>query len=311
MPAPADLSLAADAVGEADAPRGELARAKVNLFLHVRGQRPEGYHTLESFVVFPALGDLVEATPASGLSLSVDGPFGAGLGTGRENLTLAAAAALSDRTPGRPGAALRLTKSLPVAAGVGGGSADAGAALRLLGRMWPGAPRRDLPEIAFALGADAPMCLEQRPALVGGVGERLAPPPAFPGFWMVLVNPMRPLPTAEVFNALERRANPPGPRPPAAFQDLSHLTSWLAACRNDLEAPARALCPVIARCLSALSWRGDCRLARMSGSGATCFGVFAAEGEALAAAADIRKAEPGWWVAAAPVDGWPATGEAA
>ncbi|MGB0411046.1 MAG: 4-(cytidine 5'-diphospho)-2-C-methyl-D-erythritol kinase [Pikeienuella sp.] len=288
----------------ARAPFAETARAKVNLFLHIRGQRPEGYHTLDSFVVFPGLGDRVEAAHGTGLSLSVSGPFGDGLGTGLDNLTLAAAAALSDRIATRPGAALRLEKNLPVAAGIGGGSADAGAALRLLARMWDDVPHGDLDDIAFALGADAPMCLAQRPAIIGGVGERLAPPPAFPGFWLVMINPMQPLSTAEVFGALTERNNPAGPPPPARFLDLGHLTSWLSTCRNDLEAPARALRPVIAQCLSALSWHRDCRFARMSGSGATCFGMFATEQEALGAAQEIRVNEPGWWVAAAPVDEW-------
>jgi 4-diphosphocytidyl-2-C-methyl-D-erythritol kinase len=285
----------------------EVARAKVNLFLHVQGQRAEGYHTLESFVVFPAVGDLVEAEAALGLTLSVSGPFGDGLSAGADNLTLAAATALSDRMGGAgsgPGAALRLTKNLPVAAGIGGGSADAGAALRLLSRMWPGAPMDELADIAFALGADAPMCLAQQPALIGGVGERLAPPPSFPAFWVVLVNPMQQLSTAEVFGELRRRANPAGPSVPAEFVDLEHLTSWLGTCRNDLEPSARALRPAIGRCLSALTWRPECRFARMSGSGATCFGIFATEAEALSAATDIRDAENGWWVAAAPVEAW-------
>ena len=169
----------------------EIARAKVNLFLHVRGQRPEGYHTLESMVVFPAIGDMIAATPASRLSLTISGPFGDGLSTGIENLALAAAAALSDRMGGGNGAALHLTKNLPVAAGIGGGSADAGAVLRVLARLWPNVPGDELSDIAFALGADAPMCLRQRPALISGVGEKMALPPPFPSFWMVLVNPMQ------------------------------------------------------------------------------------------------------------------------
>lgn len=290
----------------------EIARAKVNLFLHVRGQQPEGYHTLESMVVFPAIGDTVAASPASGLSLTISGPFGDGLSTGHDNLTLAAAAALSDRMASGLeaasgtgfGAALHLTKCLPVAAGIGGGSADAGAVLRLLARLWPNVPDDELHDIAFALGADAPMCLRQRPALISGVGEKMASPPPFASFWMVLVNPMQPLSTAEVFGGLERRANPAGPRPPARFSNLDHLTSWLGTCRNDLEAPARALRPSIGRCLSALTWRPECRFSRMSGSGATCFGMFETEIEALTAADEIRTQEPAWWVVAAPVEGW-------
>lgn len=286
----------------------ELARAKVNLSLHVRGRRPDGYHTLESLVVFPRLGDLVEAEPAETLSLTLDGPFAAALGGADDNLVAAAARALSDRIGGReragPGAALRLTKSLPVAAGIGGGSADAAAALRLLCRLWPDAPRETLPDIAFALGADAPVCLAQRPALMSGVGERLAAAPPFPEFWLVLVNPMTPLSTAEIFAALERRENPAGQAPPAHFADLGHLVSWLTRQRNDLEPAARRLRPVIGRVLSALGWDRRCRMARMSGSGATCFGLYGGERDALAAADALRSSEPDWWVAAAPVETW-------
>ncbi len=282
----------------------ELARAKVNLFLHVRGRGPDGYHLLESLAVFPRIGDLVEAEAATTISLSLDGPFAPGLGTGPDNLVIGAAQALSDRVPGRPGAALRLTKSLPVASGIGGGSADAGAALRLLTRLWPGVPQAALPEIAFSLGADAPVCLRQEPAIMGGVGDRLAPAPAFPVFWMVLVNPMQGLSTAEVFAALERRENPAGPATPARFADFGHMTSWLSAQRNDLEPPARKLRPIIGRVLSALAWDRTCALARMSGSGATCFGLYASAGDALAAADRLRVAEPGWWITAAEVEAW-------
>ena len=281
----------------------EVARAKVNLFLHVRGRLPDGYHVLESFAVFPKIGDLVEAERGKGLGLSTAGPFASGLGGG-DNLVIGAAKALSDRTAGRPGAALRLTKNLPVAAGIGGGSADAGAALRALARLWPEADAKASPEIAFALGADAPVCLRSTPAMMGGVGEQLRAAPAFPAFWMVLANPGAPLATAEVFNALERRENPSGPPAPRAFVDFDHLASWLQTQRNDLEAPARRLRPVIARVLSALAWDRDCALSRMSGSGATCFGLYADEGPALAAAERLRAAEPGWWVAAAPLEAW-------
>ena len=289
-------------------PRGgaetEIARAKVNLFLHVRGRMPDGYHVLESLAVFPEIGDFLEAEPAAGISLSIDGPFAAGLGTGEDNLVVAAARALSDRTGGAPGAALRLVKNLPLASGIGGGSADAGAAPRALARLWPGAPGRAPGEIAFALGADAPVCLGSRPAMMGGAGERLDPAPDLPGFWMVLVNPGQPLSTAEVFGGLVRRDNPAGPPPPRGFSDFGHMVSWLTLQRNDLEPPARRLRPVIGKVLSALGWDGDCALARMSGSGATCFGLYEAETAALAAADRLRRAEPGWWVAAAPVNAW-------
>lgn len=286
------------------AAQAEVARAKINLFLHVLGRRPEGYHTLRMMVVFPRIGDLVTAEPATGLSLSIDGPFGDGLSTGEDNLTLGAAIALAARIGGRNGAALHLEKNLPIAAGIGGGSADAGAALRLLARLWPGAERTDLHDIAFALGADAPMCLAQTPAIAGGAGERLSPAPAFPGFWVVLVNPMKQLSTAEVFAGLERRENPVGADTPARFADLAHLTSWLSTQRNDMENAARKLRPEIGVVLSALAWDRTCLFHRMSGSGATCFGIFAGEDLALAAANRLRKAEPGWWIAAAEVEAW-------
>ncbi len=285
----------------------EIARAKVNLFLHVLGRRPEGHHLLRMMVVFPKIGDRITAEPASGLSLSVGGPFGDGLSTGDDNLTLGAAAALAAKLGDAPGAALHLEKNLPIAAGIGGGSADAGASLRLLSRMWLGADRADLHDIAFALGADAPMCLAQTPALVGGIGENLAPAPAFPGFWVVLINPMTPLSTAEVFAGLERRENPAGANAPARFADLAHLTSWLSTQRNDMESAARKLRPEIGKVLSALAWDRTCLFHRMSGSGATCFGIYAARQEALDAADRLRAAEPGWWVAAAEVEAWEPT----
>ena len=292
----------------ADAPaRVEVARAKVNLFLHVLGRRPEGFHILRMMVVFPKIGDLITAEPASSLSLSVGGPFGDGLSAGEDNLTLGAASALAAKLGGAPGAALHLEKNLPIAAGIGGGSADAGASLRLLSRMWPGTDHADLHDIAFALGADAPMCLAQTPALVGGVGERLSPAPAFPGFWVVLVNPMTQLSTAEVFAGLERRENPAGADAPARFADLAHLTSWLSIQRNDMESAARKLRPEIGKVLSALAWDRTCQFHRMSGSGATCFGIYATQAEALQAADRLRKAEPGWWIAAAEVEEWAPT----
>lgn len=284
----------------------EVARAKVNLFLHVRGRMPDGYHVLESLAVFPGVGDLIEVEPAEGIGLALDGPFAHALGGG-DNLVVAAARALSDRMPDRPGASIKLTKTLPVAAGIGGGSADAGATLRALSRIWPNAPREALPDIAFALGADAPVCLRSRPAFMGGVGEMLNKAPAFPAFWMVLVNPNQPLSTAEVFAGLERRENPAGAAAPRGFVDFDHMIAWLQTQRNDLEKPARKLRPAIGRVLSALSWDRHCALSRMSGSGATCFGLFADSEKALAAAERIRRSDPQWWVAAAPVDEWRGT----
>lgn len=280
----------------------EIARAKVNLFLHVLGRREDGYHELESLAVFPKTGDRLSAAPAGDLTLEIDGPFGAGLESGPENLVLRAAAALRALTPGRPGAALRLEKNLPVASGVGGGSADAGAALRLLLRLWPGAPAAAAPGVAAALGADAPVCFAERPAIMRGIGERLSKPPAFPAFWTVLTNPGAPLSTAVVFGALERRERPAAATAPRAFATLGDLADWLAAQRNDLEAPARRALPEIGETLEALAATKGCRLARMSGSGATCFGLYETARDAAEAAERLKREKPGRWTAAAKVE---------
>ena len=280
----------------------ELARAKVNLFLHVRGRRPDGRHTLESLAVFPEIGDVLHAEPAAARSLTLSGPFAAGLGSGEDNLVVRALEALAAETGTGQGAALHLDKRLPVASGIGGGSADAAAALRLAIRLWGVSPTPErLTAVALGLGADVPVCVGSRPAMMGGIGEALEAAPALPGFWIVLVNPLHALSTAAVFGALERRSNPPGAAAPAGFADLGALVAWLACQRNDLEAPARALMPVIGSVLGALRWQPACRLARMSGSGATCFGLFETESDAMAAADAIRRAEPGWWVAPAAV----------
>jgi len=276
-------------------PAAEFAPAKVNLTLHLRGQRADGYHLLESLAVFPRCGDRLSAEPGPGLSLTVSGPFADQVGAGGDNLVLRAAEALAARVPGR-GAALHLDKRLPVASGIGGGSADAAATLRLLSRLW-GVP---VPEgLAPSLGADVPVCLAGRAALMEGIGERLSPAPRVPGIWMVLVNPMVAVPTARVFAALERRAGPPGPPAPGGgFPAFAPFVDWLAAQRNDLEGAAVACCPAIGTVLEALA---PAPLARMSGSGATCFALWPDEARALADAERLSRSRPDWWVAAAPV----------
>jgi 4-diphosphocytidyl-2-C-methyl-D-erythritol kinase len=271
----------------------ELAPAKVNLALHVVGRRGDGYHLLDSLVVFPGVGDRLVAEPGDRLSLALDGRFARDLGAGDDNLVLRAAALLA--APGR-GAALRLTKSLPVASGIGGGSSDAAAALRLLARLWR-APL-PAPEALLRLGADVPVCVAARACRMRGIGERLDPLD-LPAFWMVLANPGVPVATGPVFAGLARRDNPGMPDPPR-FASAEALFAWLAAQRNDLEASAVALAPPIADVLAALAAQPGCRLARMSGSGATCFGLFTAEPPALAAADALRRARSTWWVAAAP-----------
>jgi 4-diphosphocytidyl-2-C-methyl-D-erythritol kinase len=283
----------------------EPAPAKVNLALHVLGRRADGYHLLDMLVAFPPVGDTLVAERARDLSLRVEGPMAGSLGTTAldDNLVLRAARGLSALAPGRhTGARLRLIKRLPVAGGVGGGSADAAAAIRLLCRIWD-IPRDDprVAELAVSLGADVPMCLVSRPLRASGVGESVDLLGDLPAFGILLVNPGAAVPTPEVFRRLQRRENPP--LPAFAPSDREAFLALLTACRNDLEAPAVAIAPVIGDVLAALAGLPGCRLARMSGSGATCFGLFARPEGAEAAAASLASRHTGWWIAAAPLSG--------
>ncbi|MCC6007752.1 MAG: 4-(cytidine 5'-diphospho)-2-C-methyl-D-erythritol kinase [Rhodobacteraceae bacterium] len=272
----------------------EAAPAKVNLCLHVTGRRADGYHLLDSLVLFTQAGDRLRAVPAPTLTLEVTGPHAEGLSPGDDNLVLRAARLLA--TPSGRGARLSLEKRLPLASGIGGGSADAAAALRALSRMW----RVPLPSDAaiLALGADVPACLAGRPARMQGIGERLTPLPALPPLWLVLVNPRVEVPTGPVFSGLFRRDNAPLPPLPDGWPGAEALADWLGRTRNDLESPARGIAPVIDEVLAALSACPGGLLARMSGSGATCFALFAREAAARDAAARIARARPGWWVEA-------------
>ncbi|WP_232822929.1 4-(cytidine 5'-diphospho)-2-C-methyl-D-erythritol kinase [Oceanibium sediminis] len=276
-----------------DAPAPFLARAKINLCLHVTGQRPDGYHLLDSLVAFAELGDLVTAEPAPHRSLSLSGPFSAGLSGDDGNLVLKAAALY----PAHP-VALHLQKNLPLASGIGGGSADAAAALRAISAL------HDLPlppaEQVLRLGADVPVCLSGTPVRMQGVGEVLTPLPPLPPLWCVLVNPGVGVPTGAVFAGLASKSNAPvGDLPDIGEVDA--LIAFLETTRNDLAPPAEVRVPAIAQVRVALEASEGCRLARMSGSGATVFGLFGAEDKALSAAARVRAAHPAWWVAAAPV----------
>lgn len=268
-----------------------FAPAKINLALHVTGQRADGYHLLDSLVVFADVGDRITVHSAEALSLEVTGPREAGVPGDAGNLVLRAAALLA---PGQ-GARITLEKHLPVASGIGGGSADAAAALRALARLWG----RALPAAAevLALGADVPACLDGRPLRMGGIGEHLVALPPLPPVWLVLANPGVAVATPAVFRALTRRDNAGLPLDPPRVASAADLAIWLRLTRNDLEAPALMLAPVIGSTLRALSAQPGCLLARMSGSGATCFGLFADPLSAAAAARGIRAAEPGWWVA--------------
>ncbi len=277
------------------------AWAKVNLYLHVTGRRPDGYHELDSLIVFAGLADSLTLQAAEALSLEVAGPFAAAVPPGPENLVLRAARALAEALEIAPAAAIRLEKRLPVAAGLGGGSADAAAALDGLCRLWGRSPSRSrLEEIALDLGADVPVCLYGRPAFVGGVGERVERAPPLPPAWLVLVNPGVPLATAEVFAARTGDFSV-SCRWRETLPDVQALADELAALENDLEAPARALAPEVDAVLARLAETPGVLLARLSGSGATCFGLCASAEAARAAAAALAAEQPGWWVAAAPL----------
>ncbi|TCH98164.1 4-(cytidine 5'-diphospho)-2-C-methyl-D-erythritol kinase [Roseococcus sp. SYP-B2431] len=271
----------------------EHAPAKVNLYLHVTGRRADGYHLLDSLAVFGPAADTLAAEPAEALTLTLDGPFGATLAAEPDNLVLRAARALAPEGTAK-GAALRLTKRLPVASGIGGGSADAAAALRLLNRLWrSGRDEAALAALAAPLGADIPVCVASRPAVMQGVGELIRPAPQLPRCGLLLVNPRLPLATPAVFRARQGDFSPPAALP-ASWPDAAAMAADLGRLANDLEAPALSLCPAIAEVLAALRAQPRCLLARMSGSGATCFGLFATPGEAEAAARSLPVA---WWTA--------------
>ncbi|MCU0894598.1 MAG: 4-(cytidine 5'-diphospho)-2-C-methyl-D-erythritol kinase [Rhodospirillales bacterium] len=365
------------------------ARAKVNLYLHVTGRRADGYHLLDSLVVFPCIGDsvgvgpaepvesstdfpaviarrqrqrsnpeasdldrraasrlamtvahspssphslrrskavvdprdepggdepedhaTVEAVPASAasaqdpvaLSLTVSGPFAADVPDGSDNLVLRAARLLADAAAVPARARIHLVKRLPVASGIGGGSADAAATLQALARLWRLDPDAvDLPALALRLGADVPMCLAGRAVFIGGIGEEIAPAPPLPAFSLLLANPGVAVATPSVFAA--RRGGFSTPRrfaePPA---DAEALAALLARAGNDLAEAAERLAPVIGDVLAALRAQPGALLSRMSGSGATCFALFASQVEADAARAALAADHPDWWLAAAPVE---------
>ena len=278
----------------------ESAPAKVNLTLRVLRRRADGYHDLESLVVFAGGGDRLSFTPGGALTLTVDGPRAAHAGEIADNLVLKAARELKARIPGIAMGSFRLEKNLPVAAGLGGGSADAAAALRLLARanaIAPLDPR--LYAAAAATGADVPVCLDPRPRLMRGIGEQLSEPIALPPLPAVLVNPGVAVATKLVFAGWTPAAKSDVDVKLPALAKMSsveQLLRLLSAQTNDLEAPAIAIAPVIADTLAALRALVGCRLARMSGSGATCFGIFSSDPDAAQAAKILSAENPNWWV---------------
>ncbi|CUX20777.1 MULTISPECIES: 4-(cytidine 5'-diphospho)-2-C-methyl-D-erythritol kinase [Agrobacterium] len=279
----------------------EAAPAKINLALHVTGQRADGYHLLETLVTFTEAGDVIRIRDATTDSFSISGPFGDLLsaGDGGDNLVTRARDMLrnalsSTGQPARP-VGIHLEKNLPVASGIGGGSADAAATLRGLLRHWNAkiAPA-ELASLALKLGADVPMCLASRPLIARGIGEQIETLTDLPELFMVLGNPLKAVSTPEIFRRLQNKANPPLPAPSTIGWATIGWMDFLAQSRNDLQPPAQALLPEIAEITGLLSEEGAA-FVRMSGSGATCFGIFHSFDAAKNAETSLRKKRPGWY----------------
>jgi 4-diphosphocytidyl-2-C-methyl-D-erythritol kinase len=282
----------------------ELASAKINLTLRVFGRRADGFHALESLVACAETHDVVELDPGDGLSLHIEGAFVGGLGP--DNLVLLAAEAAEAAKPDLRLGQFRLTKHLPVAAGLGGGSADAAAALRLIARANPDALADEaLAAIAARLGSDVAVCLGSRPALIVGRGEIVRPVRGFPACGVVLANPGVPLATASVYAELGAAAlateATPAADPPDFHGDFAALVTYVLPRGNDLEATAARLAPAIGDVLAALSGLPGVRVARLSGSGPTCFALFTTEEQARQAAAVLTERQPDWWIVASPL----------
>ncbi len=277
------------------------APAKINLYLHVLGRRPDGYHELDSLVMFADIGDTLAVSDApdrDGPGLTLDGPFAAALNgeSPASNLVVRAAQALANLLGRVPAVAITLTKRLPIASGIGGGSADAAACLHALARLWHlTADDPALVTLAATLGADVPVCLAGRPAYFGGIGDRLDPAPPLPDCPALLVNPGVPVPTPTVFRARSGPFSSPA-RFTGVPSSVQALAAELALRHNDLTQPAISVAPVIAEVLAELDASDGCLLARLSGSGATCFALFPDQDAVARAGASIAAAHPHWWV---------------
>ena len=272
------------------------APGKVNLYLHVVGRRADGYHLLDTLMVFTELADRIEVEPADTLTLEAEGPFADSLpGDAEDNLVMRAARNLAAAAGKDAAAAIRLTKNLPVSAGLGSGSSDAAATLKALSQLWQIPPDAvDLPALALELGADVPACLVAEPVFVGGIGEILTPAPRLPAVDILLVNPGVQLATISVFEARRGGFSPESrfEESPDGVRDLAEI---LEDRDNDLAEPATRLTPVVSDVLASVETAAGCRLARMSGSGATCFGLFDDAETAARAAKQIESR--GWWCA--------------
>lgn len=279
-----------------------LARAKINLALHVTGVREDGYHLLSSLVAFADVGDVVEAQPAADLSLCITGNFAAELvENAHDNLMLKVARLLQRHTLTTQGAALHLHKHLPVASGMGGGSADAASTAKLLAKLWNlEISEAELARLLLPLGADIPVCLLQKPVHMGGIGEIISSIPPIPPIGLVLVNPLVQVSTASIFRQYDAMGKWESsillPLPASATATVHGWIDFLKTCHNSLQATAVSQAPVIAEVLVALEAQPECLLARMSGSGATCFGLCATQAEAERVQKRLSHFAPHWWV---------------
>ena len=276
-----------------------FAPAKINLYLQVTGRRDDGYHLLDSLIVFADIGDQISATSSDQLKLTIEGPFAKGLSSGDNNLVIRAANILAEFADIEPRANITLTKNLPVASGIGGGSADAAATLHALTELWQlTLSKQDLLALAQKLGSDVPVCVHGKPSFISGIGEIITPAPDLPEAWLVLVNPGIAISTPEVFAGRNGDFSKVSPfaTPPPAYTEFAAL---LNERRNDLTVSAIAIAPEIQEALSALDTSPGQNLCRMCGSGATCFGLFEDEIMAQKAADDIQTAHPTWWIRAA------------
>lgn len=287
--------MTADSLSQSVGPVAAFAPAKINLFLHVTGRRGDGYHELDSLIAFAGIGDRIEVSLADRLSLGIDGPFSEFLSDANDNLVIGAAQLLAAECGINGGASIMLTKTLPVASGIGGGSADAAATLQALNRLWRcGLDGPALAKLGLTLGADVPVCLFGAVARVRGIGDLIEAEPELPEIGLVLVNPGIPVSTADVFamrdGGFSEKAGRIGP-----WSDAAALVAALKRLGNDLEPSARRIAPVIDDVLKSLRGNDDCLLARLSGSGATCFGIFPDKAGAGRAVTKIALEHPNWW----------------
>lgn len=282
----------------------QRARAKINLALHITGQRDDGLHELQSLVVFADIGDELRASESESDTLTLSGPFAGELTGASSNLVTQAVDLFRQRWPEAVpyGVAIELCKNLPVASGIGGGSADAAAALRIMASLSTlDIAAGELAELGLSLGADVPVCLGTQPCWMSGVGQDVRQLDAFPSCHLVLINPRLPIATADSFRLLKNRQNPALPDFSNTIVDVAALAAWLAATRNDLQGVAVSMHPVIEQIVGQLQQSDGCAFARMSGSGATVFGLFATAEKAASAVTKFRAIWPDFWMVSSPV----------